>query len=453
MLSDDFIKQQNVMAQKIDADGKMIDSALEIIKKFIIERNLIIFGGLAIDYALRLKGDKIYPDDQRPDFDFLSPKSVDDAYDLAEILFRAGYKDVGVIRGLHVQTMRVRIDFIYIADIGYVPPEVYKNIPTLSYANLRFVHPNYQRMDSHLSFSYPFQGPPREVIFQRWDKDLKRFNLLNKYYGIEAAAVASTTAAGTTPTVKLNTVINTDVALNGFAAYAALSQLITDANDFPKLNYTATSTASSAAITVTFDSPAFEKDVYLVTPNDISEYSFGGAAGSKKTCYMPYLDLFPETCKCGNTVIMSIKNRLLSCSILENNVKVVSTHYLLLWFLYKNHITGDQNYLNYYAYTMNMIKAAEIQYGAEFINSPFAPSLETIGKINHDPSYAIRMANSVLQTGKAAPPKIFEVEPDVANGSILQGLPLNYYPAPGKTRPTFDYNANKLFLRAGQEMS
>lgn len=451
-LDDDFIKQQSVMAQKIDADGKMIDSALEIVKKFIIERDLIIFGGLAIDYALRLKGDKIYPDDQRPDFDFLSKKSVDDAYDLAEILFRAGYKDVGVIRGMHVQTMRVRVDFVYIADIGYVPPEVYINIPTLNYAGMRIVHPNYQRMDSHLSFSYPFQGPPREVIFQRWDKDLKRFNLIDKYYPVAADGPVVAADGAVAATIKLETTIataadpSTDVALNGFAAYAALSQLIKN-GDFPKLNYTS-SRSTTSTCKITFDSPDYEKDIYLVTAaRDIMR---GVGPDTPTICYMPYLDLFPESCKSGNVIIMSTKNRLLSSPILNDGVRIVSTHYLLLWFLYKNHITGNQSYLNYYAHTMTMIRCAEEQYGEDFINSPFAPSLQTIGSINHDPSYDIRMANSILQTGKSAPPEIFGVNANVADGSILLGLPLNYYPAPGKSRPNFDYSANKLFLRSGQ---
>ena len=64
------VKDAECTAQKLDADGVMVDRALDIVREFIVERGLILFGGTAIDYALRLKGSKIYPDEQRPDFDF-----------------------------------------------------------------------------------------------------------------------------------------------------------------------------------------------------------------------------------------------------------------------------------------------------------------------------------------------------------------------------------------------
>ena len=69
-----------VIAESLDSDNVMISGALDIVKKFIVDRKLILFGGLAIDYALRLKGDKIYSDTKRPDLDFLSPRNVDDAF-------------------------------------------------------------------------------------------------------------------------------------------------------------------------------------------------------------------------------------------------------------------------------------------------------------------------------------------------------------------------------------
>lgn len=178
------IKEYEVIAQQRDIDGTMTDIILNTVRKFIVSRQLILFGGLAIDYALKLKGSGIYPDAQRPDFDFISDHSVEDAYDLADILFKAGYRDVGAMRGIHVQTMRVRADFIWVADIGYAPKEVYDKIPTFDFNGMRVVHPDYQRMDMHMALCFPFNGAPREDVFHRWRKDVKRFNLLNEYYPI-----------------------------------------------------------------------------------------------------------------------------------------------------------------------------------------------------------------------------------------------------------------------------
>ena len=50
-----------------------ITDALTIVKQFIISNDLILVGGMAIDFALKLKGDQIYTDDQLPDYDFDSP--------------------------------------------------------------------------------------------------------------------------------------------------------------------------------------------------------------------------------------------------------------------------------------------------------------------------------------------------------------------------------------------
>ena len=87
----DHAKDFEVPAQRRDADNPMVDRALELVRAFIVERGLILFGGLAIDYALRLRGAQLYPDDERPDFDVLSPRSVDDAYDLVDRLAAAGF--------------------------------------------------------------------------------------------------------------------------------------------------------------------------------------------------------------------------------------------------------------------------------------------------------------------------------------------------------------------------
>jgi len=121
-------EQLKWIPQDLDKDKDMILSAQRIVKQFIIDRKLVIFGGLAIDYALRLKGSSIYYDRDLPDYDCVSYKNVDDAYDLGEILTGAGFENVKVIRAKHVETMRVRINLITVADIGYIPKKILINI-------------------------------------------------------------------------------------------------------------------------------------------------------------------------------------------------------------------------------------------------------------------------------------------------------------------------------------
>ena len=49
--------ESRVLAERRDADGAMQDRALALVRAFIVERGLILYGGLAIDYALRLRGE------------------------------------------------------------------------------------------------------------------------------------------------------------------------------------------------------------------------------------------------------------------------------------------------------------------------------------------------------------------------------------------------------------
>ena len=174
-----------VVAQRLDVDNDVVDRALKVVRQFISDKGLILYGGLAIDYTLRLKGGHIYPEGERPDYDMLSPNNVEHAYELADILAGMGFPAVQAIPALHVQTMKVRVNIIVVADISFVPEGLFKALPTVEYADgppIRVIHPHWQFMDQHLAFCFPFRDPPREPVFHRFKKDLKRFNILQSKY-------------------------------------------------------------------------------------------------------------------------------------------------------------------------------------------------------------------------------------------------------------------------------
>jgi hypothetical protein len=161
-----------------------ITRALIVVKEFIINKKLILSGGMAIDLALRLKGDNIYTDEQIPDYDFYSTNHATDAYELGSILCKAGFKNISCINAMHITTMKVRVDFETVADITYCPLTVFRQIPTLNYDKLRIVHPHWQMSDQHSSLSLPFENPGMEVIFHRWKKDMLRYDKLYEHYPI-----------------------------------------------------------------------------------------------------------------------------------------------------------------------------------------------------------------------------------------------------------------------------
>lgn len=190
------LEELEVVAQGLDADGEVIDQALEVVRQFITDRGLVLYGGLGLDYALRLRGGRIYPDEERPDYDALSPRNVDDAYDLADILQSKGFPDVQAIPALHVQTMRVRVGFAVVADLSFAPVRVLDTMPVIDFTPpsggpMRIVHPHWQVMDQHLAFCFPFRDAPREPVFHRFSKDLIRHNLLLEKYPLPKLPKAS----------------------------------------------------------------------------------------------------------------------------------------------------------------------------------------------------------------------------------------------------------------------
>jgi len=200
-------------------DKDLISKALNVVKQYIIDNQLIIFGGLAIDYALRLYGSSIYMDEELPDYDCLSNTNVDDAYNLGEILNNLGFENVKVIRAKHPETMRVRVNLITVADISYSPLKFYTSYKTLNYKQMRILHPDIQRMDMHLGYCNPFNNAPMEDIFNRWEKDTIRFNLYEQYYPILMTKAIYTTKVNIYKFNK-NILKNTNYAIQGFAAYA-----------------------------------------------------------------------------------------------------------------------------------------------------------------------------------------------------------------------------------------
>lgn len=107
----DVIKQRS-------ATAPIILEALAIVEKFISEKKRIVVGGFSIDAALRLCGSSIYGEHEIPDYDMYSPTHAEDAYELADILHGLNFHNISVINAYHPGTMRVRIDFEVVAEIG-----------------------------------------------------------------------------------------------------------------------------------------------------------------------------------------------------------------------------------------------------------------------------------------------------------------------------------------------
>lgn len=162
-------------------------NACDIVHDYLVEKQLIITGGLVIDFSLRLFGQKLYEDFELPDYDFFSNDPANTASDIFELLYENQFKEISIIPGAHINTIRVRVNKDPIADITYLPKKILKQYKKscLRYKDLIFRNPFMQFCDFHRALSYPFENPPREVINFRWIKDFKRYCLLSEYYTID----------------------------------------------------------------------------------------------------------------------------------------------------------------------------------------------------------------------------------------------------------------------------
>ena len=159
----------------------LIQKAINIVEKFLRKTKRICYGGTAINNILPHQ-DRFY--DKRielPDYDFFSPKPLQDAKALANIYYRQGYTDVEAKAGVHDGTFKVFVDFIPIADITYLVPELYKSLQkyTKRVGGIYYAPPNYLRMAMYLELSRP------KGDVSRWEKVLKRLLLLNKAYPLD----------------------------------------------------------------------------------------------------------------------------------------------------------------------------------------------------------------------------------------------------------------------------
>lgn len=160
-------------------------NCLEFVKDFAHKHNLILVGGLSLDYAMRLQNKKIYEDWKLPDLDFVSTDYANISYllfsEIAKYLLGRNLDEIskipiGVLNAIHHTTMKVIIYRDTIADITYMTEEllVLYELSTLNFNGIKIRHPFFQYVDMQRAFSYPYENPMNEVIFHRWKKDYKR---------------------------------------------------------------------------------------------------------------------------------------------------------------------------------------------------------------------------------------------------------------------------------------
>ena len=151
---------------------------IRIVEGFISKHKCIVYGGTAINNILP-KEDQFYDYDyELPDYDFFSPHAFELAKQLADLYASKGFDDVEAKSGVHHGTYKVFVNHMGVADITYLHPELYGSIlkSAILKEKILYAPANFLRQSMFLELSRPMGD------VSRWEKILKRLNLLNKHY-------------------------------------------------------------------------------------------------------------------------------------------------------------------------------------------------------------------------------------------------------------------------------
>jgi len=174
---DETEKKQNIEKVNNESVQKMLDIVVNFIKK----KKLVCYGGTAINNILPESQQFYNKETEIPDYDFFSDNPIKHAKELADIYHKEGYKEVEAKSGMHYGTFKVFVNYIPIADITYLHPEIFTKVSkeALKIDGIQYAPPNYLRMAAYLELSRPLGD------VSRWEKVYKRLSLLNKNYPLK----------------------------------------------------------------------------------------------------------------------------------------------------------------------------------------------------------------------------------------------------------------------------
>jgi hypothetical protein len=163
------------------AQSPDIVKLIDILENFLRKKQLICYGGTALNNILP-KEDQFYDKSiEIPDYDFYSPNALEDAKELAKLYASFGYDDVEAKAGMHVGTFKVQVNFIPFADITQMEKKLFLAIKkeSIKINGILYAPSNLLRLNVYKELSRP------NGQVDRWEKIYKRLLLLNKHYPIK----------------------------------------------------------------------------------------------------------------------------------------------------------------------------------------------------------------------------------------------------------------------------
>ena len=125
------LKKLKVLSEKLEKEKEKIDtdrylseyskSPFVIVKEFIMDKGLKLYGGQALHMLLEKKNAGFYKKTQLPDYDVFSPDAWNHAKELADLFYKSGFYFVearaSVLNDEHHRTFKVAVDTKFVIDI------------------------------------------------------------------------------------------------------------------------------------------------------------------------------------------------------------------------------------------------------------------------------------------------------------------------------------------------
>jgi hypothetical protein len=176
------IEQASNLLNYESAHDESLLHALSIVNTFIKRKKRICYGGTAMNMILPEKKRFYDPNTDLPDYDFYTPDVEGDVEELVKDLKAEGYEDVYHKVGIHAGTKKILVNFVAVADITGITPELFAVMyrRSIKHDGVHYTDPDVLRMMMYLELSRP------RGMVDRWKKVFERLQLINQEFPIKA---------------------------------------------------------------------------------------------------------------------------------------------------------------------------------------------------------------------------------------------------------------------------
>ena len=185
-------KIANLAVDQLDrtnAANPLVHKLSKVTETFLRSKRMLGYGGTAINNLLPKSAQFYDPKYDIPDYDFYSEIPQLHAAELADKLASIpGVNEVEVRPAAHLGTFKVYADYIQVADISHLEPELFKNLwkARVIKDGVSYVPPNFLKMGVYLELSRPFG---KDANAERWPKIYARLLLLNEHFPMKQCPV------------------------------------------------------------------------------------------------------------------------------------------------------------------------------------------------------------------------------------------------------------------------